>query len=63
MKKFGAPKISVVRLSNENIITASGCETNMCLENVCMGYDCPDCPTECDGIYHCEVFKCGPYDQ
>ena len=56
MKKFRMPQMSVVLLSGEEVIATSGCETNMC-----MGFDCPDCPTQCDGIYHCEVFKCSTY--
>lgn len=58
MKKFENPMMMVVKLSNENVLTSSvpGCEQNMCID-----YDCPDCPTICTGIYHCDVFKCATY--
>lgn len=58
MKRFEKPKMAIVHLSNEdiNIITTSPCN-----DKLCHGYDCPDCPTQCDGIYHCEIFKCTHY--
>lgn len=57
MKEFAIPKMTVVRLTGEDVLRTSGeCETNLCY-----GYDCPDCPTICTGIYHCEVFKCKTY--
>lgn len=58
MKKFEKPRLTVVHLLNEDIsTTASGCGSKMCY-----GFDCPDCPTICPGIYHCEVFKCQQYE-
>ncbi len=56
MKKFETPVMTMIKLPQDNVIATSGCETNMCF-----GFDCPDCPTQCTGIYHCEVFKCKSY--
>ena len=57
MKGFIEPKMSLIHLSNEDLITASGdCNTQMCTN-----YDCYDCPTECESPYHCKVFKCVKY--
>ncbi len=57
MKTFEAPTMSIIRLSSNNILaTSASCDTN-----VCMGFDCPDCPTICTGIYHCDVFKSATY--
>ena len=57
MKSFIKPKMSLIHLSNEDLITASG----DCNTNYCEGYDCYDCPTECTAPYHCKVFKCVKY--
>lgn len=57
MKKFESPSMSVIYLSGEDVI----CTSPTCDVNICNGYDCPDCPTQCEGIYHCEVFKCKTY--
>ena len=59
MKKFGYPEMNVIHLSKE-IITYD--DSILCGEQVCYGFDCPDCPTICTGIYHCEIFKCTTYD-
>ncbi len=57
MKEFTAPRMSMIRLSNEDVVCASGgCDSKMCT-----GFDCPDCPTICEGVYHCDVFKCTTY--
>lgn len=57
MKKFEAPMMMMIRLPQEEVITTSG----TCSQNICNGYDCPDCPTQCEGVYHCNVFKCKTY--
>ena len=57
MKKFETPVMTMIKLPQENVIATSG----TCATNVCFGFDCPDCPTICTGIYHCEVFKCATY--
>ena len=56
MKRFTVPKMSVVELTGEDVLCSSYCG-----DQFCEGYDCPDCPTECTGIYHCEIFKCTRY--
>jgi len=48
MKTFETPRMMVVRLTREDIIRTS----------TCYGFDCPDCPTECTGTYHCDIFDC-----
>ncbi len=58
MRTFNIPKMAVVHLSGEDVIRASLCDAKLC-----MGFDCPDCPTECTGIYHCDIFKCTTYDE
>ena len=55
MKKFETPKMAIIHLSDEDVMRTS-CGTNMCY-----GFDCPDCPIACTGIYHCDIFKCGSY--
>ncbi len=57
MKKFESPKMMVIKLASDNVVATSG----YCAQNICHGYDCPDCPTICTGIYHCNTFKCGTY--
>ncbi len=56
MKAFEMPRMKVVHLVKEDIVSGSTCNTNMCY-----GFDCDDCPTICTGTYHCEVFKCSTY--
>ena len=56
MKKYEKPSMMLVQLQEEDVICESACQTNLCF-----GYDCPNCPTICTGIYHCEVFKCTSY--
>lgn len=58
MKQFAKPEMSLIQLTNDDLIITSGCNTN-----TCFGYDCPDCPNECTGTYHCEVFKCKNYHE
>lgn len=48
MKTFEIPKMTVIRLTREDIIRTS----------TCYGFDCPDCPTQCTGTYHCDIFDC-----
>jgi len=57
MKKFERPKIAFIQLTHEDMICTSG----LCDSQICNGFDCPDCPTECSGTYHCIVFKCPTY--
>ena len=59
MKKFEAPVMMMVRLPMDDVIATS---TPDCESQVCWGFDCPDCPTVCTGIYHCEMFKCTTYE-
>ena len=40
MKKFVAPVAEIIQLTNDNIITGSGCQS------VCPAY-CPACPSGC----------------
>ena len=58
MKAFEMPSMKVVHLVKEEIVSGS----TLCNSKVCQGYDCPDCPTQCEGIYHCDVFKCVTYE-
>lgn len=55
MKVFEAPKMTLVHLANEGIITQSG----GCSENMCYGYECDDC--SCTGYTGCYVQKCTGY--
>ncbi len=59
MKKFENPKLSVVELPEEDVISTSPV---ICPSQICHGFDCPDCPTICTGIYHCNTFKCTTYE-
>lgn len=57
MKAFEMPRMKVVHLIKEDIVSGS----TICSMKVCNGYDCHDCPAQCDGVYHCNVFKCTTY--
>ena len=57
MREFKKPKISVVRLAKEDVITGS-----MCYGVTCHGYYCDDC-AECNGSYSCPVFLCKAYER
>ena len=59
MKTFGTPKMAVVHLTNEDVITSSiiGCDGKMC-----NGYICNTC-AECEGAYTCFSFKCTHYEE
>ena len=57
MKRFTAPKMNVIELAGEDVL----CASTICNDKVCSGYDCPDCPTQCEGIYHCNIFRCPTY--
>ena len=59
MKKFNSPRMSLVYLSDDNVVY----ESYICSSQMCYGFDCPDCPMECSGTYHCEVFKCVTYKE
>lgn len=56
MKKFENPSMTVIFLSGEDVVCSS-CNTQMCYE-----YDCYECPKQCNGVYHCDVFKCTTYE-
>ena len=57
MKQFEKPELTLIQLANDDLIITSGCD-----DNICQGYDCPDCPNECTGTYHCLSFKCKNYE-
>lgn len=52
MKEFKTPMMTVVHLSNENVICTSNCPPH-----VCTGFICNDC-VECEGSYNCFSFVC-----
>lgn len=50
MKKFETPEMTVVRLTNEDIIRSSSCPPH-----TCFGFECDDC-ADCPGVYYCAIF-------
>ena len=43
MKGYTSPKVEFIEFKNEDIITASPCNTNVCEEDEkCPGYVCPE---------------------
>lgn len=57
MKTFGIPKMAVVHLANEDVITSSYCTVNLCED-----YFCDDCQ-ECNGAFDCWSVNCKIYTQ
>ena len=55
MKKFQIPEMTVVRLSNENLIAES-----LCRGVTCDVYYCDDC-VSCEGTYRCLLVTCNAY--
>ena len=57
MKNFEMPKMVVVTLSIENIVTRS-----TCLKDTCYGFTCDNCGS-CTKGYYCDVSDChGSYN-
>lgn len=56
MTEFKKPAISVVHLSNEDVVTESACP-RICYGYACDGFYCDDC-VECNGNHHCFSFTC-----
>lgn len=63
MKKFGTPRMAVVKLTGEDLLCTSPCNTYGCQTKMCNHYYCPECPVECEGTYYCEVHKCVTYQE
>ena len=47
MKSFEMPKMTVVRLTKEDIVRTS----------LCSGFTCDEC-AKCEGSYYCDLFDC-----
>ena len=52
MKDFKVPMMTIIHLTNENIICDSNCPPHFCPDFICD--DCVECP----GPYHCYDFLC-----
>ena len=55
MKKFELPKMTVIHLSEENVVCTSLCEGVLCSH-----YYCDDC-VSCTGTYECFSVICNKY--
>lgn len=54
MRKFEMPQMTLIRLTNENIIYTSICTSKMCTAF------CTECP--CGGSYECGIYpNCNAY--
>ena len=56
MKRFVDPKMSLIYLSSEDLITQSDCPPH-----VCSGYTCDVCEMECNGTFTCRMVVCASY--
>lgn len=56
MKQFKTPELTVIRLSNEDVIYCSG----TCKGHTCDSYTCNDC-AECTGAWECYSVMCNSY--
>lgn len=57
MKQFDAPMMTLIHLSNEDVIRSS---TPPCMGVTCGSYTCTDC-ADCVGTYQCLSLTCNAY--